>query len=322
MKSLSILLAFCSALLAAPVAAAPAANFGNGPITLVVPFGAGTGADQHARVLSKEIADLLKVPVVVDNRPGANGAIGAQAVKAAPADGRTWLISTNSTQVLSQVLMRKQAFDPFVDLTPVRGLSRGYQVMVVATNSPVRSLPDFIALARSKPGKLTFGSGSAASQMGGELLKYRAGIEMLNVPYKSSATAIADLVGGQIDVMFVDLPLALPLIQAAKIKPLAVSSGKRLAALPQVPTFEEAGVSGYRNAFWSGLYVRAGTPEPMVKAIAQTMAKVSQSSAAAKYRDMASLEDLGISGAELQKLQTDELVLTRAVAAKTGITPE
>lgn len=322
MSRRSLLRVLSSTLLAYASFGQAAEGLGSGPITLIVPFGAGTGADQHARVLSREIGDILKVPVIVDNRPGANGAIGAQALKAAPADGKTWMIATNSTQVLSQILVRNPGYAPFADFVPVRGLTRGYQVMVVGAAAPIQDLAGFIALASSRPGKLTFGSGSAASQMGGELLKFRAGIDMLNVPYKSSAAAMTDLVGGRIDAMFVDLPLALPLLESGKIRAVAVSTAKRLSALPKVPTFEEAGVPGYRNAFWSGIYVRAGTPQPLVQRIGEVIRKANAAPAAQRYLETASIERLDLSAAEMLKLQVDDLTLARAVAAKTGITPE
>lgn len=323
MKTFLRIAPLCLALMATATAAtAQTTSVGVGPITLVVPFGAGTGADQHARVLSKEIGEMLKVTVIVDNRPGANGALGVQAVKAAPADGKTWFIGTNSTQVLSQVLMKRQAYDPLADLTPVRGLTRGYQVMVVAGASPFKDVHGFVAAAKAKPEKLSFGSGSAASQMAGELLKFRADINLLNVPYKSSSAAITELVGGQIDTMFVDLPLAMPLVRSGQIRPLAVSSPTRLPALPNVPTFEEAGVADYRNAFWSGLYVKAGTPPALIKQIADWVTKANSSAASAKYLEAASMERLDASGPDLQKLQSDDLVLARTVAAKAGILPE
>jgi tripartite-type tricarboxylate transporter receptor subunit TctC len=298
------------------------AEFPARPITLVVPFAAGSGTDQHARLLAKEIGDQLKVPVVVDNRPGANGVIAAQAVKAAAADGHTWLLATNSTQVINQVLTRKLPYDPMADLSPVRMLTRGYQVMVVAANSPVKDVAGFIAMAKAKPGKLTFGSGSAASQMGGELFKYRSSVDMLHVPYKSSPAAVTDLVGGQIDTMFVDLPVAMPLLRSGRVRALAVSSTQRLASLPEVPTFPEAGVSGYSNSFWSGLYVRAGTPAAIQQRIGAAIARANAAQPVASYLEQASIERLDQGATELDRLQREELALWKNVAAKTGITPE
>ncbi|MEO5672351.1 MAG: tripartite tricarboxylate transporter substrate binding protein [Ramlibacter sp.] len=311
------------ALLAAGSSASFAqAAFPARPITLVVPFGAGSGTDQHARLLAKEVSDELKVPVVVDNRPGANGVIAAQAVKAAPADGHTWLLATNSTQVINQVLTRKLPFDPLVDLSPVRGLTRGYQVMVVAANSPIKDVASFVAYTKSKAGGVTFGSGSAASQMGGELFKYRANVQMLHVPYKASPGAVTDLIGGQIDTMFVDLPVAMPLLSSGRVRALAVSAPKRLASLPAVPTFPEAGVAGYTNSFWSGLYVRAGTPPAILQRIGVAISRANAAQPVAAYLEKASIERLDQPAAALEKLQAEELTLWRGIAAKTGIIPE
>jgi len=233
----------CAAVLAAgPVHAQP---YPSKPITIVVPFGAGSGTDQQARSMAQALGAEYKVPVIVDNRAGASGFIAAQYVAKAAPDGYTLLMTTNTTHAANEHLFKKLPYDPVKDFTPVTLLSKGHMLLLVNAESPIKSVADLVAAAKKSPGKLNFGSGSSSSRVASELLKQMAGIDMVNVPYKSNPLAITDLLGGQVDFMFADAPTALPQVKSGKLRALAVSGNKRLAAVPALPTVEEAGVKGY-----------------------------------------------------------------------------
>ncbi len=270
--TLLALTAAATTLLAQPAAAQ---DFPSKPITLVVPFGPGSGTDQMARLYAKALGDEAKVSVVVDNKGGASGFIAAQHVAKAAPDGYTLMMTTNTTHAANEHLFKKLPYDPVKDFAPIGLLSTGQMLLLVRPDSPYKSLADLLAAAKKAPGKIDFGSGSSSSQVAGYLLQQMAHVDMLNVPYKSNPQAITDLIGGRFAFMFADAPTALPQVQGGKLRALAASSGKRLASLPDVPTVAEAGVKGYDMSYWFAAYAPAGTPPAVIAKLNQMFAKAS-----------------------------------------------
>lgn len=261
----------------APVASAQ--SYPNKPITIVVPFGPGSGTDQMARVVAQGLGDALKVPVVVDNKGGASGFIAAQYVAKSTPDGYTLMMTTNTTQSANEHLFKKLPYDPVKDFTPITLLATGQMLLLVRPDSPYKTQADLIAAAKKAPGKLNFGAGSSSSQVASELLKQMANIDAVYVPYKSNPLAITDLFGGQIDFMFADAPTAVPQVQGGKLRALSASGSKRLSATPDVPTVEQAGVKGYDMGYWFAVYGPAGMPAALVQQLNQTLAKVAKGEA-------------------------------------------
>ena len=270
--TLLALTAAATTLLAQPAAAQ---DFPSKPITLVVPFGPGSGTDQMARLYAKALGDEAKVSVVVDNKGGASGFIAAQHVAKAAPDGYTLMMTTNTTHAANEHLFKKLPDDPVKDFAPIGLLSTGQMLLLVRPDSPYKSLADLLAAAKKAPGKIDFGSGSSSSQVAGYLLQQMAHVDMLNVPYRSNPQAITDLIGGRFAFMFADAPTALPQVQGGKLRALAASSGKRLASLPDVPTVAEAGVKGYDMSYWFAAYAPAGTPPAVIAKLNQLFAKAS-----------------------------------------------
>ncbi len=255
---------------------AAAQDYPSKPITLVVPFGPGSGTDQMARLYAKALGDEAKVPIVVENKGGASGFIAAQYVAKAAPDGYTLMMTTNTTHAANEHLFKKLPYDPVKDFAPIGLLSTGQMLLLVPPDSPYKSVADLLAAARKAPGKLDFGSGSSSSQVAGFLLQQMAHVDMVNVPYKSNPQAITDLIGGRFTFMFADAPTALPQVQGGKLRALAASSSKRLASLPELPTVAEAGVKGYDMGYWFAAYAPAGTPKPIVDKLNRMFAKATQ----------------------------------------------
>ena len=262
---------------AATLLALPAAaqDYPSKPITMVVPFGPGSGTDQMARLYAKALGDQVKVPIVVENKGGANGFIAAQYVAKAAPDGYTLMMTTNTTHAANEHLFKKLPYDPVKDFAPIGLLSTGQMLLLVKPDSPYKSVADLLAAARKTPGKLDFGSGSSSSQVAGFALQQMAHLDMLNVPYKSNPQAITDLIGGRFTFMFADTPTALPQVQGGKLRALATSGSHRVAALPDLPTVAEAGVKGYDVSYWFAAYAPAGTPPAIVAKLNQMFNKAS-----------------------------------------------
>jgi tripartite-type tricarboxylate transporter receptor subunit TctC len=236
------------------------------PIRLVVPFPAGGTTDILARAVAQRLTDDWGQPVVVDNRPGAGGNIGTELVAKAAPDGYTLEMGTVGTHAINASLYAKLPYDPVKDFAPVILVAGVPNVLVVNPAVPATTLQELIAYAKANPGKLNFASpgNGTSGHLCGELFKVMAGVQMAHVPYKGSAPALHDLIGGQVQLMFDNLPSALPQIKAGKLRALAVTSTTRAPALPDVPTLAEAGVPGYAAASWFGLFAPAGTPPAVV----------------------------------------------------------
>ncbi len=270
MNRRTLLAAFAASLAAALAPAAvgqPA--FPTKPIRIVVPFPPGGTTDILARAAAQKMTEAWKEQAVVDNRPGAGGNIGAELVARSPADGYTLLMGTVGTHAINASLYAKMPYDHVKDFAPVILVAAVPNVLVVHPSLPVHSVAELIAYAKANPGKLNFASsGSGTSiHLAGELFKVMAGVQMTHVPYKGSAPAIADLVGGQVQLMFDNLPSALAQIKAGKLRALAVTSAQRAAALPDAPTIAESGLPGYEASSWFGLLAPAGTPADVVAKI-------------------------------------------------------
>jgi len=237
---------------------ASAQAYPGAPIRFIVPFPAGSGTDVNARLIGERLGQALGQPVVVENKPGAEGSIAAEAAAKAKPDGLTVFITSNSTHASNPALRRKLPYDPIRDFSPVTLIGTAPLLVLVHPSVPVRSIPELIALARSNPGRLNFGSGSASSRVAGEMFKAMAGVEMTNVTYKGNPQALADLVGGQIQVMFCDAGTALPQVQAQRVRALAATSLKRPSALPDLPTVAESGLPGFEMIAWTAVFVPAG----------------------------------------------------------------
>ena len=245
-------------------------------IKLIVPFPAGSATDVEARFLAEKVGAALNQKVLVDNKPGANGNIGAsEAARAAP-DGYTLYLATNSTHSANVHLYNKMPFDPVVDFTPVVRLTRNPLVMVVNKDFPAQDLRGFIAYAKSHPGKLSYGTGNTGSMAAAQLVKSMAGIDAVRVSYPGTPQAITDLLGGRIEFVITDVAVTREFIEQGSLRALGVTTPVKVASLPKVPTMSEAGLEGYDFAAWSGLFAPKGTPEVIVprlnKAFTEVMA--------------------------------------------------
>lgn len=247
---------------------AKVAGYPGQPLRLVVPFAAGGPTDLMARAIGKEMTRSLGQPVVVENKPGGGGLIGLGEVAKAPADGLT-IVFPSILAVTNPALMPRYPYDTARDFAPVTVVGFIPHVLVVRQDAPARTLADLIAAAKARPGTMNYassGSGTSA-HLAGALFAEAAGIRLTHVPYRGAGPALGDLLGGQVQMMFLDAPSALPQLRAGKLRALAVASGRRLEALPQVPTVAEQGFPGYEVHGWYGLLVRAGTPAAIVETL-------------------------------------------------------
>jgi tripartite-type tricarboxylate transporter receptor subunit TctC len=237
------------------------------PVRLVVPFAAGGPADIQARWLSARLTTVLGQQVIVDNKGGAGGILGAQAVTSAPADGYTLLFSSVGAIAIAPYIAEKVPYDPKADLVPVVRVTTASTILVTASSSRYSTLGDLVAYAKANPGKVSFASAGpgTTTQLGSELLKREAGIDMVHVPYRGAGPAITDVMAGTVNVMFADAPVVLPHIKAGKLRALAVGSPARVPFLAETPTTAEAGQKGVLVATWYGLLAPAKTPRDIVQ---------------------------------------------------------
>ncbi len=247
-------------------AQADAGRYPDKPVRLVVPFPPGGAVEYLARLMSQRLGERWGQAVVVENRPGANGNLAAEAVAKSPPDGQTLLLGTNGTHATNGALYASLPYDPIADFSPIGLLTSLPHVLVVSPAMQVTSVAEFIALARRKPGELKYGSaGNAGSlHLSAELFRSMTGVDMVHVPYKGGGPAVVDLMASRTDLMFAVVPIVMNQIRAGKLKGLAVSSRTRFELLPDLPTFSEAGLSGYESTAWIGLLAPARTPRARI----------------------------------------------------------
>ena len=291
-------------------------------IKFVVPFAAGSATDTLARVLGEKMSASLGQSIVVDNMPGASGFLAAQNVARAEPDGHTVLITSNTTHAANQSLFKKLPYDPVADFAPVSKLGTITLALVVAPSVPVETVPELIEYAKANPGEITFGSGSSSSRIAGEMLKSLAGIDLLNVPYKSNPQAITDLLGGQISMVFADISTTMPQAEAGNVKALAVSSAERTPLAPDLPTMKEAGVAGYDLTAWFAAFVPAGTPAPVVDELNAAFKAALADPAATKILIGAGIEPATSTPDELAAFVGAETEKWAKIVATAGIEPE
>lgn len=267
-----------TAVLAAIIAVAPLVVHGQAyptkPVRLVVPFAPGGGTDIIARLTAQQLTDNLGQPVVVDNRGGAGSTVGTEIVAKAPPDGYTVLLG-NISLAFNAELYKKLPYDAIRDLAPVTLVAVQPNIIVIHPSLPAKSMKEFIALARTSPGKYSFASAGtgAGTHLAGELLKMLTRIDLLHVPYKGTGPALTDLIGGQVHMMVSTFASALPHVKSGRLRALAVTSAKRSAATPDVPTLSEAGVPGFEYSTWYGLLMPAGTRREVVEKVNQATHK-------------------------------------------------
>jgi tripartite-type tricarboxylate transporter receptor subunit TctC len=246
------------------------------PVKIVVPFPAGGTSDVLARLIAEKLQASIGQTVLVENKAGAGGVIGADAVAKSPADGYTLLLGTIASHAINPVLQPKMPYDAAKDFASINLLGSISNVLLVGADQPFKTAADIVAAAKAKPGSIAFASaGQGSSQhMSGETFKLLAGATLTHVPYKGSAPAIQDVIGGQIPMSFETVTVALPHVKAGKVRALAVTSAKRSGAMPDVPTLQEAGIAGFDVASWQALYAPAGTPREIVARLNAEVEKI------------------------------------------------
>jgi len=251
-------------------------DYPNRPVRIIVPFAPGGSTDVVARVLADKLGTELKQSFIVENRAGAGGNIGADAVAKAAPDGYMLLMGTTGVLAINRYLYKDMSFDPDRDLVPVSYTSLITNILVVNPQVPVKTVPELLALARAKPGALTFASSGAGSSthLSAELFKSMAGVDILHVPYKGSSQALIDVMAGQVTMLFDNAPSSIPFIEQGKLRAIAVTSTKRLPNLPDIPTIDEAGVKGYESLSWSGIMAPAGTPRRVIDRLNAAIEKI------------------------------------------------
>ncbi|WP_144631810.1 Bug family tripartite tricarboxylate transporter substrate binding protein [Bordetella genomosp. 13] len=280
------------------------AAYPNKAIELVVPFAPGGTVNLTARMLAQRMSDMLGQPVIVENKPGAGGNIGAGYAAKARGDGYTLLYATMGNQVIQPLVSRNLPYSPSRDFAPIALFATVPNVLAVSADTPARTIGELVQYARQNPGTLNMGSAGIGSvnHMVGELFMYRAGVKFSHVPYKGAGPAATDLLAGQIQVLFVNLPTVQPYLKSGKIRILGVASEARVASMPDVPTFAEAGVQGAETESWSALMAPAATPPAIVGKLQETVTAITRDPAFAKLLDEQGARPLEGGGTELKAL--------------------
>jgi len=312
-------LAFAAAL---ACGAAAAQSYPAKPITIVIGSSPGSTTDGLARAVGTQFTKETGQPVVVDSRPGAFGGIAAQMVARAAPDGYTLFMTTNTTQAANPHLVKNLPYNPIKDFAPVGQLVQGYMLMVVNPSLKANNVQDFVALAKREPGKLSFGSGSSSARVATELFQHMTATRLTYVPYKANPPAVLDLVGGQTDVMIVDLTTSLPQVKSGKLRALGVSSPKRSSLVPDVPTIAEQGLPGYEASYWNALYAPAGTPAPVIQRLNELMRKAMATEPVRRFVADNGMEVTPTSAEELGRFQLAELDRWGRIIKDAGIQPE
>jgi len=270
--SCKLVIGLCASLLVASALPALAQDYPNKPIRVIVPYSPGGGTDVLSRALGEKLSAALGQTVVIDNRPGANGAIGSQAVARSAPDGYTLLVVTN-THVMNPYL-QKVPFDSLNDFTPITFVGISKMVLVSGLNQPFSNIKELIAYAKANPGKVAIGNSEAATMLTGELFKMMANVELQQVPYKGGAPLMTDVVGGHIPVAVTSITTVMPHYKSQKLRVLGVSSKTRSSAIPDVPTISEAGVPGYEVQGWYALLGPKGLPPAIAERLQKEIAKI------------------------------------------------
>ena len=295
-------------------AAASAETWPDRPLHIILPMAAGGNADIIARLIAKEVGDDLGQPVIVENRPGANGIIGLEAVRRAAPDGYTLLVSPSSPLVINPVLYKKLPYDAQKDFHPISQILTYQYALVVPEESTVKSIGDLAAQAKAQPGALTYGSSGigGGGHLAGELLALELGAPLNHIPYKGTAPALADLLGGQLSFTWDTVLTTVPYVQSGKLHPIAVSGPTRASSLPDVPTMQELGYPNYSITQFVGLLAPAGTPAPIIERLHASVAKAVQAPNVIKTLETDGGNDLvGGTPAEFEALITSELEFYR-----------
>jgi tripartite-type tricarboxylate transporter receptor subunit TctC len=256
---------------------AHAQSYPTGPVRIVVPFPAGGGVDSAGRLVAQKLSENLGKSFVIENRGGANGMIGSEAVAKSPKDGYTLMVN-GANFVTSPSLYKKSLYDPIREFEPISLIALGPNVLVVHPSLPAKSVGELIALAKSKPGEIGFaGSGSGSTpHLAGELFNVMAGVKMVHIPYRGSGPAMIGLLGGEAMTMFLPAINAGPHVKTGRLRALAVTSRERLVAMPSLPTVAEAGLKGYESSQWYGLWAPSGAPADIVNLLNAQVAKITQ----------------------------------------------
>ena len=272
---------------AAPRAFAQA--FPSKPIKIVVPFAAGSATDLTARGLGAKLQEILKQPIIVDDKPGASGQLGASAAATAPADGYTLLMGTNTTNAANGELFKQLSYDPEKDFAPIMRCVTGVNALVVNNDLPVKSVAELVDYARKNPGKLNYSEASASQRLSGEMFNQLAGVKIERVPYKASPQALGDVASGQVQVMFPDLPQAMTQIEAGRVRGLATTGPKRTTVAPDLPAIAET-VPGYSLVYWLAVFAPVATPKPIQKALYDAIAEALKDPATGKAMTQGRME--------------------------------
>jgi len=253
-------------LLSATAAAQTGGPYPSRPIRMIVPSAPGSGPDIMARAIGQKLTEAFGQQVVVDDKPGAGGIIGSETAAKSPPDGYTLIMANAGSHAVNASLYSKLPYDPVKDFAPITLVSSAPNILIVHPSLPVKSAKDLIALAKAKPGELAFGSGGNGStaHLSGEMFRTMAGIDIVHVPYKGSPSAVLAVIAGQVALAFPNIPPALPHVKTGKLKALAVTTAKRSAAVPELPTVAESGLPGYEATAWFGVLAPAGTPRDII----------------------------------------------------------
>ena len=291
------------------------------PIRVIVPFPPGGINDVVARPVLQKIGELLQTSMVIENRAGAGGTIGATAAARAEGDGYTLLLGAASTMAVAPAMYANPGYAPDKDFSAIGGMAAVPSVLLTAKTDKFKRLEDLVSAAKAAPGTLTFGSaGAGASQhIQMELLKSRLGISLTHVPYKGGAPAMTDLLGGQIDFMLEPVPTAMQHVQAKKLTGLAISKAARAAALPDVPTFQEAGVADFLVTTWFGLFAPANVAPPVLRQLEAALTKALQDPALAKSMQERGIDPMPMEAAEFARFAARERERWRTVVQQSGI---
>ncbi|SDD42870.1 Tripartite-type tricarboxylate transporter, receptor component TctC [Cupriavidus sp. YR651] len=305
-----------------PQAAQAADAYPSRPIRLVVPFAAGSGTDAVARITAKELGDALGQNVVVDNRPGANGAIAAELVAQAAPDGYTLFMTTNTTHSANPSLMKKLPYDPIRDFAPVARMGNLPFMLVVNPKLPVKTVGELIAYAKAHPG-MSYASGNSTGIVSGATLGRMAGVDLLHVPYKSTPPAMTDVIAGQVPMMFVDVAAGIANVKAGKMRALAVTTAQRSRLLPELPPIGDTpGLKGFDITSWNGVFAPAKTPQPVIERLNRELSKIAASKEVAPRFEALGFEAFGQTPQQFAGFVAGELVKWTKLVKDAGIQPE